>query len=285
MRFRQITIIGVGLIGGSIGLAVKKKGLASRVVGVTAHKSSLKKARRRGAIDAGILNVKNSVLGSDMVILATPVDKILDVLKKVKPCLKKGCIVIDVGSIKGSIVQKAEEIIGSKGYFVGTHPMAGSEQRGVDKANRDLFRNAPCILTRTGKTDRKALKAVANFWKIMGSKIYVLSPREHDNKISKVSHLPHVVACALSLIPRPSSMNFASTGFKDTTRIASGDPDLWMSILLANRSNVIRDVKDYVKRLQEIKDSIARGRKGKLKKMLSNAKKKRDALNVKGRNG
>ena len=284
MKFEQITIIGVGLIGGSIGLAVKK-GLASRVVGVTAHRSSLKKARRRGAIDAGTLDVKNSVLGSDMVILATPVDKILNTLKKVRPCLKKGCIIIDVGSVKGSIVQKAEKIIGSKGYFVGTHPMAGSEQRGVDKANRDLFKNASCILTRTGKTDRKALKAVANFWKTLGSKIYVLTPHEHDNKISKVSHLPHVVASVLSLIPKPSSVNFASTGFKDTTRIASGDPDLWASILIANRKNVSGDIATYSKQLGRIRQLIARGRQNKLKVALLKAKKKRDKLDIKGRKG
>ena len=283
MKFKQITIIGVGLIGGSIGLAVKKKGLASRVIGVTAHKKSLKKARKRGAIDTGTLNVKNSVLGSDMVILATPVDKILNVLKKVRPCLEKGCIVIDVGSVKGMVVETAEKIVGRKAYFIGTHPMAGSEQKGIGRANSSLFKNTPSVITKTGKTNARALRLVSGFWKAMGSKVYILSPCEHDKKISSISHLPHIVASALSLTARSSSMEFASTGFKDTTRIASGDPDLWMSILMANRGNVRRDVKDYMKRLQGLRDSIACGKKGRLKKMLSSAKKKRDASNIKGR--
>ncbi len=280
MRFKQITIIGVGLIGGSLGLATKKKGLASRVVGVTAHKSTLKKAQRRKAIDAGTLDIKRSVLGSDMVILATPVDKILSTLKKIRPYLKKGCIVIDVASVKNAIVHAAEKILGRRGYFVGAHPMAGSEKRGIDKADSNLFKNAPCVLTRTGRTNAKALRTISDFWKAMGSKIYILSPSEHDKKISNISHLPHIAASALSLAVRSSSMPFASTGFKDTTRIAAGDPGLWISILLANRRNVAADIKDYLKRLKGFGNSITRGEKAKLRKMLSDAKKKRDMLNA-----
>ena len=280
MRFKQVTIIGVGLIGGSLGLATKKKGLASRVVGVTAHKSTLKKAQRRKAIDAGTLDIKRSVLGSDMVILATPVDKILSTLKKIRPYLKKGCIVIDVASVKNVIAHAAEKILGRRGYFVGTHPMAGSEKRGVDKADSNLFKNAPCVLTRTGRTNAKALRTVSDFWKAMGSKIYILSPSEHDKKISNISHLPHIAASALSLAAKSSSMPFASTGFKDTTRIAAGDPGLWIPILLANRRNVAADIKDYLKKLKGFGNSITRGEKDKLRKMLSDAKKKRDMLNA-----
>ena len=245
MKLKQITIIGVGLIGGSMGLAVKKRRLASRIIGVTAHKNTLSKAIRRRAIDSGTLDVKMSVLEADMVILATPVDKILSTLKKITPSLKKGCIVIDVASVKGAIVNAAERIIGKKGYFVGTHPMAGSEQRGIGKADGDLFKNAPCILTKTVRTDRKAFRVVANLWKAMGSNIYALSPSEHDKNISNISHLPHVVASALSITARPSSTEFASTGFRDTTRIAAGDPGLWISILLANRKNIAADMENY----------------------------------------
>ena len=281
MRFKQITIIGVGLIGGSVGLAVRKKGLASRIVGVTAHKRSIKKALRRKAIDIGTLDIKKSVLGSEMVVLATPVDKILTTLKQIKPYLKKGCIVIDVASVKQRIVNKAERIIGSKGHFVGTHPMAGSEQRGVDKAKRNLFVNSPCVLTRTGNTNRRALKLVNSFWKALGSKIYVLSPREHDSKIGNISHLPHVAASCLSLVPKSSSMAFASTGFKDATRIASGDPALWASILILNRNNVSGDIAAYSKQLKHMRHLIAHGREGELKAILFNAKKKRDKLNTK----
>ena len=133
MKLKQITIIGVGLIGGSIGLAVRKKGLALKVIGVAAHKSTIKKALKHRAISTGTLDIRNSVLGSDMVILATPVDKILSTLKKISPRLKKGCIVTDVASVKGAIVRPAEIILKSGVHFVGAHPMAGSEQRGIER--------------------------------------------------------------------------------------------------------------------------------------------------------
>jgi len=279
MKFKQITIIGVGLIGGSIGLAIKKRRLSVRVVGVTAHKHTLEKALNRRAIDTGTLDIKKSVLYSDIVVLATPVDKVLNTLKKIAVSLKKSCIVIDVASVKGGIVQSAEKILGTKGYFVGTHPMAGSEQRGIEKADGNLFKNAPCILTKTKRTNVKALKAIFNFWKAMGSKVYVLSPLEHDKKISNISHLPHIAASALSLAARPPSLKFAATGFKDTTRIASSDPDLWIQILLANRVNVVKDIENYSRQLKDIRNLIARGEKAKLRKMLLRAKRKRDMLN------
>src|SRR3989338_7280264 len=152
MRFKQITIIGVGLIGGSIGLAVKKRRLASRVVGVTAHKESLRKASQRRAIDFGAMDPKKAVLGSDMVVLATPVDKILPTLESIVPYLKHGAIVIDVASVKGPVVKKAEKIIGKIGAFVGVHPMAGSERRGVESAVSNLFIGAPCVITKTKYT-------------------------------------------------------------------------------------------------------------------------------------
>lgn len=278
MKFKQITIIGVGLIGGSIGLAVKKKRLSRRLIGVTAHKGTLEKAIRRRAIDRGTLEAKKSVLGSDMVILATPVDKVLSTLKMITPYLEKGCIVIDVASVKEEIVRNAERAIGRKGYFVGTHPMAGSEQRGIDKAYANLFKGAPCILTKTKKTNAKALGAVSGFWKAMGSKIYVLSPSEHDKKISNISHLPHIVASALSSVAKPSSLEFASTGFRDTTRIAASNPELWLSILLSNRENLVRDVDNYLRELKDIRNVIIQRNKTKLRTALLRAKKKREML-------
>jgi len=280
MKFKQITIIGAGLIGGSIGLAAKKRHLASYIIGVTTHKNTLRKALRRRAIDRGTLTAEKSVLGSDMVILSTPVDKVLSTLKEIAPNLKKGSIVIDVASVKEAIVKDAEKIVKGRAYFIGTHPMAGSEQRGIDKADGDLFKGAPCILTKTGRTNRKALKAVSDFWKKLGSKVYQLSPPEHDKRISNISHLPHIVASALSLSVKPSSLEFASTGFGDTTRIAASDPDLWISILMANRKNVIGDIEDYLGGLIDIRKTILRNKKKKLKRILLKAKKKRDTFSL-----
>lgn len=280
MRFKQITIIGVGLIGGSIGLAAKKLRLAPCVIGVTAHKNTLKKALRRGAIDRGTLTADKSVIGSDMVVIATPVDNVLSTLRKTAPNLKKGCIVIDVASVKGAIVKDAEDIVKGRAYFVGTHPMAGSEQRGIEKADGSLFKGAPCIITGTGRTNRRALEAVSDFWRKLGSKVYRLSPPQHDKRISNISHLPHIAASALSLSAKPSSMEFASTGFGDTTRIAASDPDLWISILMANRKNVISDIENYLDALIDIRKTILRGKKKRLKRMLLKAKKKRDTFSL-----
>ncbi len=159
------------------------------------------------------------------------------------------------------------------------HPMAGSEQRGINKASASLFKGASCILTRTGKTDMKALRKVSGFWKALGSRMYVLSPAEHDKSISSVSHLPHVAASALSLAAKPSSLIFAASGFKDTTRIAAGDPNLWTSILLANHGNITADIRNYIRELKKIHAAIIRKQKPKLKKILTGAKKKRDMLN------
>jgi prephenate dehydrogenase len=154
--------------------------------------------------------------------------------------------------------------------------MAGSERRGVDRADSNLFNGAPCIITKTRKTDRKALKTVKDFWKKLGSKIYELSPREHDKRVSNISHLPHAAAAALSLSTDKASLKFASTGFRDTTRIASGDPDLWAAILTDNSASASADIKRYSKQLEIISKLIKAKDTPKLRMVLSKAKKKRD---------
>lgn len=283
MKFDQITIIGVGLIGGSIGLAVKKHNLAVRIVGVTAHEKSFKDAERIKAIDSGTLNARKSVSGSDLVILATPVDKVLSTLEEVAPHLEKDCIVIDVASVKKEIVKDAEKIVGRKNRFIGTHPIAGSEQRGVSNADAGLFKNAPCIITKTKNTDERALNEISDFWKKLGARVYVMSPEKHDKEISRISHLPHTVASATASSISISDMEFIGTGFKDTTRIASGDPDLWTSILMANRANVSADISSNIKIMERIRRALKHAKRGELKKILSDAKKKRDRLSTNGK--
>lgn len=278
MQFKQITIIGVGLIGGSIGLAAKRHKLAAQIIGVTAHKDSIREALKRKAIDFGTLDLKKSVINSDMVILAVPVDKVVSALKEALPNLKKDCIVMDVASVKGRIVKDAEKIVSRKARFVGTHPMAGSERRGVSRAASGLFNGAPCIITKTGKTDKAALRTVKNFWKKLGSKTYELSPEEHDRRVSSISHLPHAAAAALCLTADKSSLKFASSGFGGATRIASGDPNLWSAILTDNSAAACADIKRYSRQLEIIGRLIKAKDMPKLKAVLSKAKKTRDSF-------
>ena len=272
MQFKRIAIIGMGLIGGSIGLNIKKRCPRTEIVGVTAHKKTMRAALRHGACERGTLDATEAVEGDDLVIIATPVDRILGTLKEIIPYVKKGCIITDVGSVKGAIVSDAERITGKRANFIGAHPMAGSEKRGIDEARIDLFKGTPCVITRTKRSSRESLKKVAAFWKGMGSDIYVLSPEVHDEHISNISHLVHIAASALCLATNTSSLKFASSGFRDTTRIASSNPALWIPILMSNRLNVSRDLKRYTETLVELNKIMARNDKSRLKKKLLRAK-------------
>ncbi|MBN1871254.1 MAG: prephenate dehydrogenase/arogenate dehydrogenase family protein [Candidatus Omnitrophica bacterium] len=280
MQFKKITIIGVGLIGGSIGLNIKKRHPRTEIVGVTAHSKTLRAALRCGAVDRGTLDAKESVVGADLIIIATPVDRILKTLRKIMPKVKRGCVITDVGSVKGSIVGDAERLAGNKASFIGSHPMAGSEKRGIDEAKSGLFKGTPCIVTKTSRSDREALKKVRDFWKDLGSDTYVLSPEEHDEHISKVSHLVHIAAATLCLTTDTSSLKFASSGFRDTTRIASSDSKLWIPIVLSNRLNVIKDINRYIAELGQIRSIIASNDGTRLRKKLLKAKAIRDNFEV-----
>ena len=196
-KFKKVTIIGVGLIGGSIGLAMKKRRLAHTIVGVAKHKRSLEKALRLGAIDEGLLNPKESVRGSDLVILATPIYSIIEVTKSIVKYLDNGCIIIDVGSTKRLIVKELEHILPKDIYFVGGHPLAGSEQRGIDNASAKLFKDSAWILTRTKKTNFRVLIRVKGLITALGANVLVMSANKHDRIISEISHLPHILASSL----------------------------------------------------------------------------------------
>lgn len=275
--FNKITIIGVGLIGGSIGLAARKKRLAGEIIGVCRHKESLQKAARAGAIDRGTLDYKDAVREADLVILATPVSQIIKVAREITPYLKRGCLITDVGSTKEKIVQVIEEALPGQIHFVGAHPLAGSEKRGVTEARADLFQGAICILTRTGKTELTALKAITRFWRKMGCRIKVLSPQDHDRIISLVSHLPHLAAVQLVKVAK-SSLDFASSGFSDTTRIASSDAEIWIDIFLSNKKFITQAIDRYITQLRLTKDLILKENKKRLSAEFKSAKLLRDAL-------
>jgi Prephenate dehydrogenase len=283
--FKKITIIGVGLIGGSIGLAVKKKRLAREVVGVFRRESTLERALEFNAVDKATMFIEGGVNGADLIIVTSPVHSIPDIIKMAAKYAKKGAIVTDAGSTKSWIVGSAEKSLArsKKIHFVGSHPMAGSEHTGVEFARADLFENAPCIVTKTAKTDSASLKKVKAFWSALGAVVKVMSPASHDKSVSLISHLPHVVAFGLAGSVPLNELQYAAEGFKDTTRVASSDAELWADIFLTNRREVLRSGRLFEKYYKEILKAIAKGDHKKTVILLKRAKSKRDALGLYGK--
>jgi prephenate dehydrogenase len=279
VTFNKIAIIGVGLIGGSIGEAVKKRRLAGTVVGIGHRASSINEAIARGAIDEGTLDAVKGTAGADLVIIATPVCLIPEFGKKVSRSLKKGCIVTDAGSTKSSIVGQLEKSMPAGVDFVGSHPLAGSEKRGVASAREDLFKGSVVIMTKTKKTDKAALKKLGSFWKSLGvGRVAIKSPAEHDRIVAQISHLPHIAAAALVSSASDKSLEFASTGFKDATRIAASDPGIWRDICITNSKEIVRALGDYERSLSRIKKLIKEGSAAKLRRELERSKARRQRL-------
>ena len=245
MEPKRLSVLGVGLLGGSIGLAVKSLISSCRVVGYGHRTSTLRAALERGALDDAYDHAAEAVRGADLVILCTPVGLLGPLLEEIAPALEPGAIVTDVGSTKRSIVARAARVLpagrgANAARFVGSHPMAGSEKRGVQYASADLFKDAVCITTPDGETDGAALENVESFWRLLGMRVRRLSPDDHDRLIADVSHLPHALAAALVSMQADEGIDLCGRGFLDSTRIAAGDGVLWRDILLDNRDNLLR---------------------------------------------
>ena len=238
MVFNRLSILGVGLLGGSIGLAVKSIAKSCQIVGYGHRDASIGKALAMGAIDRGFASARQAVQDAALVLVCTPVGTFQSIFQEIANSLSPGAIVTDVGSTKRSAVRLAEELLPGHVRFVGSHPMAGSEKRGVESARADLFNGATCVVTPTDRTDPQALGAVEEFWRELGMTITRCSPEEHDRLVGSISHLPHALAAALVRIQNPQAIALAGKGFLDTTRIAAGDPGLWRDILIDNADNV-----------------------------------------------
>jgi len=272
--FNKVAIVGVGLIGGSLALAMKKKRIALRIVGVSRHKSTLLLAKKVGAIDKGSQHL-SIIEGADLVILATPVNTILNLAETIFRFIRRDCIVCDVGSTKQDIVSELSKIFPN---FVGSHPLAGSEKRGINHASSDIFKNSLCILTPISNTNRKALEKIQKLWHRLGAKTVFLSPDIHDRALSFVSHLPHILAFSLMGIIPPRYLKLGANSLKDTTRIAVSDSRLWADIFLSNRKNVLKSIQIFQKNLSRIQSAVNKKDKKLLIKILQDAKNKRETL-------
>ncbi len=282
VRWKKITIVGVGLLGGSLGLAIKQRRLANKVVGFVRRAASVSECRRAGAADEVTQDLLGAVNGADLIILCTPIAQMRPRVKEMLSALKPGAIVTDVGSVKRSVVRELESLVARAGaHFVGSHPMAGAEKNGVAAARADLFVDAVCVTTPTKKSNRGALRRVEEFWRALGGRVLRLTPELHDALVSRSSHLPHVVACGLanyvlsSAYPKQQPM-LCANGFRDTTRIASGSPEMWRDIAMANRRNLSRALDAFIGDLQKfqrvLKESDARA----IAKFFEKAKQRRD---------
>ena len=289
LHFNQATIIGVGLIGGSLGMILRRKGLATSVIGVGRRIENLKTAVELGAIDRYVVDPKEGVRDADLVVLATPVDTYDRHLKEWASCLKPGAIVTDVGSVKGKLVEQSERAMPAGVHFVGAHPIAGKEKTGVAAGSEHLFAGARCILTPTKKTDQKALDQVRNLWQETGSIVMTMDPHLHDKILGAVSHLPHVAAFALmnaliDIRAQVPSLDFAGHsggGLRDTTRIAASSPEMWRDIFLWNRDNLTAFIEAYERSLGELKQLIRTGDAAGIEKVLERAKQEREKVPAK----
>jgi prephenate dehydrogenase len=252
MKQTRMSIIGVGLLGGSIGLAVKSGAMPAHIIGYGHRPEKLKRAKELGAIDEIAGSCRQAVRDSDLVILCTPVGLFEQVMDEVAGVLSPEAIVTDVGSTKRSVIHLAEKLLPDSSHFVGSHPMAGSEKRGVEFARADLFQGARCILTPTERTSPAATEQVDQFWQKLGMRTSRMSPDEHDRIVCDVSHLPHLLAAALVAMQEPAALPMAGSGFLDTTRIASGDGALWRDILQDNRDNVMDSIRRFREQLDHV---------------------------------
>lgn len=288
VHFKQVAIIGVGLIGGSLGMILRRKGLADRIVGVGRRVDNLKTAVELGAIDRYVADPQEGVRGADLVVLATPVDTYERHLHEWAHCLVPGAIVSDVGSVKGPLVERSESALPAGVYFVGGHPIAGKEKTGVAAGSDQLFKGARCILTPTTRTDPTALERVRQLWEEAGSIVLTMDPYQHDQILGAVSHLPHAVAFALmnalaelrdQQLPSLDLVGHSGGGLRDTTRIAASSPEMWRDIFLWNRDNVVSYIDRYAQALEALKQLIKGGEAAAIEKLLERAKDEREKLN------
>lgn len=260
----RLSIIGVGLIGGSFGLAARRAGLVREVVGYGRRTANLDVARARGAIDRSVATLAEAAEGADVIMLATPVGLCADLARQLRPHARPDALLTDVGSVKGRVVDDLERAWGSGARVVGAHPIAGSEQTTVAAAREDLFVGRRCVLTPTPHTLRAAIDVVRGLWTGVGALVEEMEATRHDELLARVSHAPHVIAYALvEAVARSAdgatALAHAGTGFADTTRIAASAPELWRDILLANAPAVGAALGEFRTTLARFEDAVARG--------------------------
>jgi prephenate dehydrogenase len=279
---RNVAIIGVGLLGGSLGLALRKRRLARTVTGFARRAATVTQARKLKALDDCLLDLRSAVRDADLIVLCTPLAQMKPLVNQMLPALKRGVIVTDVGSVKASVVRELEFMVSKAGgHFVGSHPMAGAEKTGVTWSRADLYEGAVCVVTPTQRTNKVALRKVEDLWSHVGGRVLRLTPETHDTLVSRSSHLPHVVAATLASVvldPKWPKQQAAlcANGFRDTTRIASGSPEMWRDIAVANRRNLGEALGRFIVELKRVQRTLGKSNARTVTRFFETAKGRRD---------
>lgn len=281
MSFNKATILGVGLIGASLALALREKGLCRVLYGYGRDEENLKRAKALGIIDAYSMDAASACREADLVVFATPVGAFKKLAGVLGGSLKKGAVVTDVGSVKGDLVYELEALMPAGVNYVGSHPIAGSDKSGIDDAKPGLFRKALCIITPTENSDKDAVQKIAGLWSAVGGRVESMDAYEHDRIYAAVSHFPHLLAYEIvnaAAEADRSYLSYAGRGFKDTTRIASSSPELWRDICMFNGEDIVRLIDIFIARLETVRGYIAGSDADSLEKEFIKAKLLRDGI-------
>jgi prephenate dehydrogenase len=281
-RLGTVAIVGVGLIGGSIGRALRTRGLAARVIGIGRDEMRLAEGVRLGAIDAGTTDARRGVAVAEVVVVCTPVSRVANDVRSAAEAGPEGVLVTDAGSTKRGIVEAVERDPRALAVFVGGHPIAGSERKGAEHAEPDLFAGRACVLTPTAQTPPDRLARARDFWSGIGCRVLETSPEAHDDLLALTSHLPHAVASALAATVPVDALAMAAGAYRDGTRVAASDATLWAAIFLENRGPLLHAIQTFEDRLDSLKHALARNDDGALRHWWDEGKARRAAFDVSG---
>lgn len=258
--YGKVTIAGVGLMGGSLGLALKARGLAGEVVGWGRNQSRLDRAVELGAIDRGTREGGEALAGCDLLVFATPGSVTGELAREWLGRVPPGCLITDLVSVKGKLVEDLAGLTPARSSYVSSHPLCGSERTGVEAASPDLYRDRLCLITPLVKTKKTAIGEIQKFWQTLGMSVVSMAPARHDRVVAAVSHLPHLAAAALvNQVGDEKLLQFAGTGLKDSTRIAGASPALWAEIISANRREIVTQIDGLMENLMLARQDVKSG--------------------------
>ena len=283
--FKKIAIIGLGLMGGSLAAACRKKFHKARIVGISRSQEALALAMKKKWVHEATRDVSLGARGADLVVLCTPVDTFISYLKAIDKVCSKGALAMDVGSVKGSVLKEVNSRKWKNLFFVGCHPMVGSHKRGIEAVNPALYKEGLVLLTRDRKTCFYSYKAAKKFWQSFTSRIVELTPEVHDKLVGEVSHLPHAIAACLMHTVSSPALKVASTGFRDTTRIAAAASSIWQPIFSSNRKVMLEVLSRFESELRIFKKLLQNRDSKKLARFLDQAQQKRKSIAGEAGNG